>query len=89
MLERQLSRPVDLFTWGGSSAAELYSASAALVVMPLVGLDDRACAFGNVRCDCWARYDPFAVPIVIAVLGTATGASDAKSSSPHPRERSH
>jgi hypothetical protein len=87
VLEPELSAFVDLHRCRASNAAKIHAASPALIAVVLVSLDDRACVFGNALCDCLARYDPFGVPIVVAVLGAATGANDAKSRPLHPDQR--
>ena len=54
--------------------------------MVLVRSDDRTYVFGNVPSDYLDHYDPFGVPHVVVVLGSATGASVVKRELLHPDE---
>ena len=88
VLETKLSASVDLYRCRASTAANIHRASPAASAVP-VGSDDRVCVFGNAPCDYLDRSDPFAVPIVLAGRGAATGANDATSRSVHPDRRLH
>jgi len=83
VLEPELSAPVHFRRCRAATGVTIPGAFAALPVVR-VRFDDRACVLGNARSDYLARYDPFGVPVVVAVFGAATGANAGKSRPLHP-----